>query len=224
MYIKNRKLATCFRALLVIVCLCGVILNVSALGSRLSSILSYFTIQSNIAVLLFFAGLMIYTWHRGSLPASAWYSTVKGCVTLCITVTFLVFHFILRPTLFSMSASVTYVFSPANFIVHYVVPIMTIADWLLFEPKGGFRKTDPLKWLIAPLAYLIFVLIGARFGIFSNSGSRYPYFFLDIDKYGAPQIALNCLAIGICFAALGYLIYFIDLGLSKRCCGNHKRQ
>jgi hypothetical protein len=134
---------------------------------------------------------------------------------MCITLTLLIFHFLLRPTLFSMSDGASYVSSPANIIVHYVVPLMVLTDWLLFDRKGMFKKTDPLVWTIIPWAYFAFSLVRAQFAAFSNSDSRYPYFFIDIDKYGVGQVALNVLLIAVSYVTLGYILYLIDLGLSK---------
>jgi hypothetical protein len=116
--------------------------------------------------------------------------------------------------MFSMNAS-AYGDSAANVLAHYVVPIMVIADWLLFDQKGVMKKLDPVKWLVIPLAYLIFSLVRAQFGTFPGTKSRYPYFFLDIDKYGVGRVAVNVLLVGAGYAILGYVIYFIDLGLSK---------
>jgi hypothetical protein len=213
MYIKNRKFATIYRLILIILGVYGLYLNFT--GGRIDavSLLSFYTIQSNIVVLIFFAWLVVRSWRRrDDQTPSLWYYTVKGGVTVCIALTFIVFHFVLRPTLFAMGG---YVSSGANILVHYVVPLMTIGDWLLFDRKGGFRRLDPLKWLVIPLAYFIFALVRAPFGSLAGMNSRYPYFFIDIDKYGVGQVALNVALFAVGFAALGYLLYLIDRGLHK---------
>jgi hypothetical protein len=214
MYINNKWLRTGWRLLLIGVCLWGILLNVLASTDWLS-ILSYYTIQSNLIVLVFFIIFLIYSLRLKKKAPSARYYTIKGAVTMCITLTLLIFHFLLRPTLFSMSDGASYVNSPMNIIVHYVVPLMVLADWLLFDRKGAFKKTDPLVWTIIPWAYFAFSLIRAQFAVFTNTGSRYPYFFIDIDKYGIGQVALNVLVIAVGYVALGYILYLIDLGLSK---------
>jgi hypothetical protein len=191
-------------------------LNVSTLGggAAVLNTLSYYTLQSNIVVLVFFVAWLIYSYLRRDRAPSARYYTIKGGVIVCIALTLLVFHFMLRPTMFAMGGGDSYLVSPANLIVHYVVPLMTLADWLLFDKKGQFRRLDPIKWLLIPLAYLIFALVRAQFATF-GSGSRYPYFFMDIDKYGVGQVAINCLFITFGLLVLGYVIYLVDLGLSK---------
>jgi hypothetical protein len=211
MYINNKILKTIFRISLIAICLYGIILNITSWGDNWFGILSYYTLQSNIVVLIFFSFLLLRNaWTKKTISP-----TVKGGVTVCITLTFIIYHFILRPTMFTMDAARAYNASLANTMVHYIVPIMTIADWLLFDKKGLMKKLDPVKWLIIPLAYLIFSLVRAELGSFASTESRYPYFFLDIDKYGVGQVALNVLGVGVGYLALGYVFYFIDLGLSK---------
>jgi hypothetical protein len=214
MYINNRKLATIFRLLLVGICLYGLIAIFSAGGVMNQDMWVYYTNDSNIVVLGFFAWLLIYTWrHRGGeLPA--WYPSAKGAVVLCIVLTFLVYHFVLSPTLFSMEGGRAFAFSPTNVILHYVVPLMTLADWLLFDKKGGFQKLAPIVWLSIPLAYFIFSLVRAQFATF-RTGSHYPYFFIDVDVYGVGQVAINVLVIAVGLIILGYGLYFIDFALAK---------
>jgi hypothetical protein len=219
MYIKNRTLAIGFRVLLVGVCLYGIILNTTAWGSDWIGILSYYTLQSNIVVLGFFGFLLVRNlWTRKAVSP-----TIKGGVTVCITLTFLVYHFVLRPMMFSMEATTMYNDSLANVLVHYVVPLMVIADWLMFDKKGMMKKLDPLRWTAIPWAYFIFALIRAQFGDFSGTNSRYPYFFIDIDKYGVGQVALNILFFAIGYVTLGYVIYFVDFGMGKLGGGNRGR-
>ncbi|MDR0397748.1 MAG: Pr6Pr family membrane protein [Candidatus Nomurabacteria bacterium] len=214
MHIKNRILAIGYRSLLVATCLYGVALNLYLGSHNLADMFSYYTIQSNIIVLVFFSGLLLYT-CKPKVKKPAWLSpTVKGAVTICITLTFLVYHFMLVPTMFTMAAQ-AYAFSPANVLLHYVTPVMVIVDWLLFDIKGKFGKFDPLKWVAIPFAYLIFSLIRAQFAVFALSNSRYPYFFMDFDKLGAGRVGAYILFISIGYITLGYVFYTVDRLLSK---------
>jgi hypothetical protein len=197
------RLAIIYRVALVGLSLWGLYLNIGRSQTPLE-MLSYYTILSNIVVLVFFAGLLVRAARGVRAPVSP---VVKGAVTMCITLTFLVFHFVLAGSLFSMGG---YMGSATNLLPHYVVPIMVILDWLIFDPKGQLKKLDPVKWLLVPLAYVVFALIRARFGVYSRTGSRYPYEFLDIDKFGAWQVVINSLVIGAGYAAVGYVLFFID--------------
>jgi hypothetical protein len=219
MRIKNLTIASVFRIALIGIGIYGVWLNAISFGSDILSLLAYFTIQSNILVIAFFAWLLFYTLVTRELDTPRPFYTVKGAVTVAITLTFLVFHFMLLPNASSMGSD-DFIASPANMILHYVVPIMTIVDWLLFDKKGNYKKLDPIKWLLIPLTYLIFALVRAQF-IPSSTPRRYPYFFIDIDQLGIPQVALNVLLIAIGLIILGYIFYALDwflrrIGSSRR--------
>ncbi len=47
-------------------------------------------------------------------------------------------------------------------------------------------------------------------------GSKYPYFFLDIEKYGISGVIGNLTFVYILFLLYGYLVYFIDKKLGKK--------
>jgi hypothetical protein len=213
-YIGNWQLATVFRWLVVGAAATGVTMNLVMMSDLLSG-LSYYTLQSNIIVLVFFVWLAVRTWRRRSLELTPAGRTVKGMVMLCVFLTFLIFHFVLSPTLFAMGGDgASYALSPANILVHYVTPLLAVVDCLLFDPKGRWRKFDPLIWTAIPWAYLAFALIRAQFASFPRGG-RYPYFFIDLDQLGVGGVALNVLFIAIGYIFLGYLIFLIDRGLSK---------
>ena len=44
-------------------------------------------------------------------------------------------------------------------VVHYIVPIAMILDWLLFDAKGTMGKGEPPTWLVFPLA-TVFLALG----------------------------------------------------------------
>ncbi|MEG0378423.1 MAG: Pr6Pr family membrane protein, partial [Eubacterium sp.] len=134
----------------------------------------------------------------------------KGAITMMITVTFLIYHFLLAPRAFSMNSDYNF-WAPANLLVHYFTPLMVILDWLIFDKKNAYRPYDPLLWLAIPLLYLIFILIRAQLGgPITAAGSYYPYFFLDVDVLSWIGVLKWVLLIAVFFALLGYIIYFID--------------
>ncbi|WP_157153959.1 Pr6Pr family membrane protein [Brachyspira murdochii] len=167
----------------------------------------YFTYQSNILVIVYFI-LDIFNIIK---KKETFYPRFKGAVTMSITVTFLVYHFLLGPTSGKLEG-IDYI---RNIILHYILPIMTIFDYIIFDKKGIYEIVDPLLWLIIPLLYFVFVLIRARVGSPFSDGSYYPYFFVDIDKYGFKTVLRNVFFITLFFAFLGYIEYFIDMLFSK---------
>ena len=138
---------------------------------------------------------------------------LKGTITMSITVTFLIYHFLLSGGYENRADIIR------STILHYIVPIMTIVDYILFDKKGIYKNIDPILWLIIPLIYFLFIFIRAKLGSELSNGSYYPYFFIDINKYGIKTVLKNALLITIAFTILGYIELFIDrliLKLSKK--------
>lgn len=164
---------------------------------------SYFTIQSNIMCIILFAwGL------RKETPVA-----VRGLATVCITLTFLVYHFMLRPDTFTLS-TLNNVKNISNLFAHYLVPICTWADYVLFDPKRRIRPAAPLSWLAYPLLYLAYIKLicrplGLKF-VMDGQVHNAPYFFLDSDILSTGQITLWCIAIGAGFLLLSYIFYIVD--------------
>ncbi|AMP20227.1 hypothetical protein AZF37_02700 [endosymbiont 'TC1' of Trimyema compressum] len=101
-----------------------------------------------------------------------------------ITITFLIYHFVLVPTLFTMSTDYV-VYSAKGIIAHYYVQIMVILDWFLFDKRNIYKWHDPFRWLIIPFSYFVFTVIRAYTGgPITPSGSYYPYFFIDVNLLG----------------------------------------
>jgi len=178
--------------------------------------LSYYTIQSNMLVLAYLIFAIIYMirhWTVLSAETMSPFAVVKGGVTYAITITALVYNFILSPT-FSMKAS----FTPhrwADCILHIYIPMFAIMDWLAFDHKPSYKILDPLKWQMIPIFYFIFALCRAEIGGLLTQTSRYPYFFIDIDKIGFPAVMRNAVILLMCFIVLAYIFYGIDVLLGR---------
>ncbi|MFT7129649.1 MAG: hypothetical protein ACI89U_001766 [Gammaproteobacteria bacterium] len=165
--------------------------------SGLIRLLSYFTIQSNIMVgFVAVAAVMSHPpkwlkWWRGD--------SVKAAVSLYITVTGAV-HFIL------LQGSIDYQGwqSVGNICHHYITPILMPLYWLLSrQPKTMSARNIP-AWLVFPIVYLLYWLI--RGPIVGN----YPYFFLDVDKFGYGQVAINCALLTLFFSLLAGMLIAVD--------------
>lgn len=213
---RNRVFALSYRIVAAILVLIGLLLNFNVFSGKLNfNGLIYYTVQSNILVLCTFVILivkqLIVMKKDGKTGSSSFYARPKGAATLAITVTFLIFWIILAPTTFSMeNVSKNYLLSLDNNLVHTVAPLLLIFDYVLFDYGKNFKKYDPLYWTIIPLVYLIFAVIRASIGEIGNTGSRYPYFFIDFDKFGGLTIVF-IFGILLFFIGLGYLIRNFDL-------------
>ena len=96
----------------------------------------------------------------------------------------------------------------ANAVVHYVMPIVIVLDWLIDPPRARIVWRRTWRWLIFPVVYFSYTLIrGAIVG-------WYPYPFLDVTSKGYARV----LADGV-----GILIAMIAVGAATRRAGNRLR-
>lgn len=177
--------------------------------------LSYYTNLSNILCIIFFFYYFMRMLFNMKKETHQYNNNLKGAVTITILITFIVYNFILRPFMHNVDG-VMKINSIGNLIVHVVLPLMVIADYILFDEKGKFNKKTAYTWVLIPLSYFIFICIRAKMGgKFTYAKSSYPYFFLDIDAYGIPQVILNVIISIIVILLLIYLYVYIDNKLKK---------
>ncbi len=139
----------------------------------------YYTIQSNLWVLLVTAAYLALS--AAGLPAGRALEIARFAVLVGITLTFLIFWILLAPRM-----EKEYLLSLNNLLVHTLVPLLFIADFFLFDRIAPIGRFEALWSAAMPLFYFVFSLVHAAVSpahTFEN-GSRYPYFFLDLDTYG----------------------------------------
>ena len=136
----------------------------------------YYTIQSNIEIAILCFVSLLFIFSKKEIPSIVY--TLKFIFTVAITLTGLVFNFILYPaSIFS-----THPLNPlstANFFTHIFVPILSLVDFFAFDYKLKITKKTFLLGLITPLIYFIFVMFCTKVGIRFNGNLFVPYFFLD---------------------------------------------
>ena len=102
----------------------------------------YYTCQSNLIVLGYFAGCVYWMVRRDTVEVPA--PRLRGPVTLWILITCLISHFVLNhgasplPGLSDPDPAAALA-NWSAFLVHYVVPMMVVADWLAFGPRRQAR-------------------------------------------------------------------------------------
>ena len=152
--------------------------------------LSYFTIQSNlIAVAVFVIGAA--RWR--SEPTRRW-ELIRGGAVVYMTVTFVVFALLLADT--NVDTALAWV----NTVVHQVMPIAVIVDWLIDPPRNRISFRDSLVWLVYPLAWTAYTLVRGPIA------GWYPYPFLDPANGGYGTVALYVVAILAFGTALCWLV------------------
>jgi hypothetical protein len=171
----------------------------------------YFTAQSNLIVLAYFVGALYWMVARKTVepPAPRW----RGAITLWILITCLISHFLLNhganplPGLVASGSGVALA-NWSLFLVHYVVPVLVLVDWVAFGPHRVVRWSDIPLWIAYPLGYGL--MIEARGALFPAVPTRYPYFFLDPGGHGYGWVGLQFLQLAVVFGALGAAVVGLD--------------
>lgn len=215
MRICDKRISIIYKTIL---CIIGVFSLIAVTGvvdgSINLNVFGMFTILSNLLCVIYFTSDIIYLIHNyKNKYLVEWFPLLKGMTMMAITLTFVVAHFVLKLS-FSFDT-----FKNASLLgLHYIVPIMTIFDWILFDKKGFIKKKNPIIWTILPIIYLTVAYICAFFGngIGDNPNSKYPYSFMDIDSLGLNKVFINILIISVSYILIGYIYYLVDRILVRK--------
>ncbi|MGN1103927.1 MAG: Pr6Pr family membrane protein [Candidatus Coproplasma sp.] len=125
---------------------------------------------------------------------------------IMILVTFLVYNGMLAK---DKTAS-EYFLSPSNITMHLILPVMFIADWILFYDHGKTKWYYPLLCTIMPAVYLVFIFVRAAILPHDGDALIYPYFFLNVEKIGVGGV-IGWIAILVAvFVVIGYIFCLAD--------------
>ncbi|WP_170304537.1 Pr6Pr family membrane protein [Microlunatus speluncae] len=164
------------------------------LGTRLLRFFSYFTIQSNILVLVVSILLALRPGRDG-----AFWRTVRLDALLGIVITGIVYATILAPLAHFEGTALL-----ATVLLHYVSPWLFLACWLLVGPRpriGWITVAAAFAW---PAAWIAYTLIhGAISG-------WYPYPFLNVTQLGFPIALRNIVIILLAAAVIAVIFRLLD--------------
>jgi hypothetical protein len=153
--------------------------------------LSTFTYQANVLAAAY------YLWTLARPRADARIG-VRGAVVLYVLIAGVIWN------LFLTGHSMGY--TPANVLLHLVVPVLALTDWLLVgRDQAQVRWWQPLVWLAYPAAYLALAL-----AVLNNAGRRAPYYFLDPDSVGTASVVANICVLAGGALAMGYALLVIN--------------
>ncbi len=171
-------------------------------GSR---VFMYFTIQSNIAMAIISAiGLCLL--YKGGKVGQIW-QIIKFVGTVSITLTGVVFCFVLAPT---MGAA----WNIQNILTHVIVPVASVVDLFVVSKLIDLAKRNTIFVIIPPILYAIYAGVGYVKGWEFAEGINYPYFFLNWgSEAGAWGFSSSLPFIGCAWWILVLLIFLIVVGL-----------
>lgn len=146
---------------------------------------SFFTIQSNIL-----AALILITVGIGTLAkkkGSPQFAFLRGAATLYMIMTGIIFALLLSGLQQALQTTIPWV----NTVLHYIMPVVMLLDWLLYPPAQRVPFKKALWWLAYPATYLAY---SWGRGAFTH---WYPYPFLNPEVNGWSTVFVTCIVIGI---------------------------
>ena len=192
---KKAITSTIFKLILLTIILIALYLEIYVNGTIVMGAFFYFTIQSNILAALC---LLLFIFLP---PKSRAKCLIRGIALLSITLTGLVYNFVLYKIFLDWGGG-AYTFSRT--VTHVAAPLGFIFDWLIFDKHNMMKIKHIFIWLSYPIAYCLISLYANLRYDFSL------YFFLNLS--GGYSNPLKWLSI---FLGLLLIIGFIIVGLDK---------
>lgn len=93
-------------------------------------------------------------------------------------------------------------------ILYGTLPVLVLADWLLFTHKGHWRAIFPFYWLALPAIYAAFIVLTAVTS--TNVSLAYPLAFLDWQSSSLADFCATLLIFAILILSAGYLFMLFD--------------
>lgn len=174
--------------------------------------LRYYTNQSNLLVGVFMVYLLFKYQKSGHWTKMD--LRLKGGVTVAILLTGLVYHFMLAP-----QKTAAEFWTIENFLSHYIVPFGTLVDCIVFDKGHCYKWYDPFTWTLLPLVYAIVsvaIALITRIPIGNNKDGPFPYFFLNVDKYGFVGVLQYCLGLAVAFLIGSYILFVFKNGFKTK--------
>lgn len=180
---KQKTVSAILKSIVFICAATGTVLSAYAgrhsfMGGK--QVFMYFTIQSNLALALICAIGLALLFRKKHVSAPWW--VIKFTGTVSITLTGMVFCFVLAPTLGSSA------WNTQNILTHAVVPLAAIADFFVVGTCSDIKKRNILWVIVPPILYVVYAAIGYVNDWQFSQGRNYPYFFLN---WGSPAGAFG---------------------------------
>ena len=222
--IKGKRFALVYRIAALLFSIAGVLSMLGLFrGEPRPRLLMYYTLQSNILVIVFFAALTVRTaigLREKNHRHAGYFSRIEMVCTIDILLTLAVYWVLLAPTIFSMVEGYS-LWTFGNLAVHGITPLLCLADYIMFTQPRHLKYKDVYFVLIFPFAYLagttVAGLLGYVYMISSADGNpmRFPYFFCDFDRLGVFAL-VYIVVMAVLFLLLSHGFYFIDSKIRKK--------
>lgn len=173
-------------------------------GQSVVNFFSYFTNLSNLFISVVFIVSAVRL-IRGRTDPSAGDVAIRGAAVVYILFVGVVFNTLLRDV--DLGDLIPWV----NAIVHFLIPIAGVVDWLIWPPRRRLPFRVVLLWMIWPAVYSIVALVRGAIDGF------YPYpFFNPAASGGYGGVALLCVLLIIGFFVLALAVWASGNALGAR--------
>lgn len=98
----------------------------------------------------------------------------------------------------------------ADELLHDVLPLLYIAYWWLWVPKGSLRLGHIGLWATYPVVYFAYILLRG------DLLAAYPYPFIDVASLGYPQVFINAAGILAGFVGIALVVVGLDWWWGRR--------
>lgn len=168
-------------------------------GFSLANFFSYFTVLSNVlAAVVFLVG-------GGVDPRSETFDKVRGAATTYMVITGIVYAVLLSNVDVQIQDAWT------NAVLHRIVPVLIVVDWVLDPPRRRNSELAPLVWLAFPVVYGVYSLIRGPIV------DWYPYPFLDPRGSGYVPLAIGLVVLVVAFLLIALAVDRVgELATSRR--------
>lgn len=157
---------------------------------------TFFTTLSNLMVVV--SSLPVALGARLSCPLRV----LRLNAVVAIVITGVVHWFLLRP-----NSDLDGFTAVVDVVTHIIVPILTVAIWLVAGPRGLTSRFVVAGSFAFPMLYAAWIfLYGALTG-------WYPYYFIDVPMIGYGQAVTMAAVIFGVFAVLSVLAWRVDVAL-----------
>lgn len=174
--------------------------RVAGVGEEVVRFFSYFTIQSNLLVVVTTATLALRPDRDGR-----WWRVLRLDAMVGITVTGVVYATVLAPLVTLTGAA-----AATNVVFHYLIPVLAVIGWALFGPRPRISGSV-LGWSLAwPVLYMGWIAV---LGAITD---WYPYPFIDVVDLGYGRVLLNAVGVVALILMVGLLYRWADHRLPAR--------
>ena len=181
----------------------GIYLEITKHGGF--GMLLYYTVLSNLLVMIFTGYLLWKMRREGDHWQSSSLLRLKGGITMSIMITCVIYHFMLAPLTKDF-------YRLENFLCHYIVPLWFLVDTIIFDKSRQYKCFDPIVWTVLPLLYMGFAILNGfvlKMDVPNAKDSPFPYFFLNVNKYGWGFVFRWAAIIFVAYMVSGYLFYLV---------------